>query len=308
MPVLRRLTITLLFTALSLTACSGNNFVISTAYNRLDNSSSKRFYKYAKFDKQQRQQIKATINQFHLWHRKQQLPLYVDLLSSMETSLRSGDPLDSIKINSWLSDIYSFRDNAEGCSPMLQSAVFLRELSDSQVEDIQERFDELSKDSEKRRNKYTSEERQQRRLKSMIKNLKFMGLKLNDTQIEMLANTQSQTEPTRELWSKPWSQWKSDFIQLLATRSDANFEVNLKKLVSDLSKIPENHYPEVLARNQDRWSKLALDIGSSLDTKQQQEFLTVLTKVIYSLNELAIANPETDTSFAFPAEAACLAS
>lgn len=307
MPVLSRLTITLLLAALTLTACSGNNFVISTAYNRLDNSSTKRFYKYAKFDKEQRQQIKATINQFHLWHRKQQLPLYVELLSSMESSLRTGDPLSQIKIDNWLSAIYSFRDNAEACSPLLQTADFLRQLTDSQVTDIEKRFSELKTKSEKRRSKYTTEEREQRRLKSATKNLRFIGIKLKDEQIEMLANTIAQTEPTYELWSMHWALWKTDFLQLLTTRNEADFELNLKKLVSDLSRIPETHYPDVLARNQTRWSQLALDIGSSLDAKQQQEFLVILNKVIFSLSKLASDNPETDTNLAFTAEPACLA-
>ena len=307
MPTLRHsLTIGLLL-AIFLSACSGNNFVISSVYNRADNSSAKRFYKYARFDSGEKKQIKATIDQFHLWHRKQQLPLYIEMLSEIQISLETNDPLNQDKITHWLNTVYSFRDNIEQCNPMLQSADFLAQLSDTQVQEIEARFIELQEKSAERRGKYTPEEREKRRLKSMTKNLKFLGLKLNKSQIEILANTLAETESTGKMWSEQWHLWKTEFIALLADREQADFKPRLQQHIITLSQIPETHYPEILAANQQRWSNTALAIGESLNEKQQAEFLRVIKKVNYSLRKLVEANPKVDTSLAFPAEPGCTA-
>lgn len=298
------LTITLLL-AISLSACSGNNLVISTAYNRADNSSTKRFYKYATFDSDEKKQIKATIDQFHLWHRKQQLPLYMDMLSEIQVSLETNDPLNEEKIGNWLNTIYSFRDNIEQCNPILQSADFLAQLSDTQVLEIQDRFLELQKEGDKRRSKYSPEEREKRRMKSMMRNLKFLGLKMNDEQTEILANTMAETESTGKLWSEQWQLWKAEFIDLLDDREQAEFKTRLQQHIVKLSQIPETHYPEILAANQQRWSDTALTIGKTLDAKQQAEFLQVITKVKSSLGKLVESDPGVDTSMAFPTETAC---
>ncbi len=305
MPILRpSLTAALILTIL-LSACSGNNFVISTAYNRADNSSAKRFYKYAKFDTDQKKQIKATIDQFHFWHRKEQLPLYIEMLGDIQSALENNDPLNQEKIDNWLNTIYAFRDNVEQCNPMLQSAEFLAQLSDTQVVEIQQRFTELQEEGDKRRAKYKPEEREERRLKSMTKNLKFLGLKMNQSQIDVLANTIAETESTGRLWSEQWQLWKADFIDLLGDRQQADFKTRLQKHIVTLSQIPETHYPEILATNQQRWSNTALVIGKSLDAKQQADFLQVIKKVKSSLGKLVEANPEIDTSTALPAATDC---
>jgi len=305
MPILRSsLTVALILTIL-LSACSGNNFVISTAYNRVDNSSAKRFYKYAKFDSTEKKQIKATIDQFHLWHRKQQLPLYIEMLSEIQISLETNDPLNQDKITHWLNTVYSFRDNIEQCNPMLQSAEFLAQLTDRQVLEIQERFTELQEKGDKRRAKYKPEEREKQRLKSMTKNLKFLGLRLNSSQINILAETMAETESAGNVWSEQWQLWKAEFIDLLEDRQQTDFKSRLQQHIVTLSQIPETHYPEILAANQKRWSNTALVIGKSLDKKQQADFLNVIKKVKSSLGKLVEANLEIDTSTAFPAATAC---
>ncbi len=305
MPILRPLLTLVLLLTICLSACSGNNLVISTAYNRADNSSAKRFYKYAKFDSNEKKQIKATIDQFHLWHRKQQLPIYIDMLREVEYSLETNDPLNQEKINNWISTVYSFRDNIEQCNPMLQSAEFLAQLTDAQVLEIQDRFIKLRQKNEKKRNKYTTEEREKRRLQSMLKSLKFLGLKMNDSQIEILTNTLAETESTNKLWLEQWRLWQAEFIDLLADRQQSDFKPRLQQLIAKLSRIPETHYPEILAANQERWSNTALTIGKTLDTKQQADFLQVIKKVNSSLNKLAKDSPAVDTSMAFPTETHC---
>jgi len=100
-------------------SCSGNSFLISTVYNRADNSIAKNFYRYADFDQQQRATIKASVEQYHLWHRKTQLPEYLILIKQIRNAVASSETLATAKLDNWFDDSLNLRRKLIQCSPIM---------------------------------------------------------------------------------------------------------------------------------------------------------------------------------------------
>lgn len=292
------------FLIVLLSACSSNGLILSTVYNRADNTLAKNFYRYADFDSQQRKTIKAAIDQHHLWHRKQQLPAYIKLIREVHESLANNEPLTESKLAGWSAQFFQFREQLVQCNPLMYSAPLLQQLSDEQILQIAERFIEMDKKSRERRAKKTDQQRKADRDKRLIKNLKRVGLNLNSAQKEMIIAATEKNISLHEPWEIFWLEWKQDFLTLLRQRDQTQFPLELQQHLNEFWYMADQRHPEILKKNRDNWLQLLLKLGHSLSPDQQKSFLKFSDDLITSLEKISTSEPiaNTDTTFTMPEE------
>jgi len=290
---------------LLLSACSGNSFIISTVYNRADNSLAKNFYKYADFDQQQRATIKASVEQYHLWHRKTHLPEYVSLIKQIRTSVASDEALTLGMIENWTNETFKLRRQLIQCSPMMYASPLLQQLSDEQIIDIENHFTERAEKRKKRRAKKTDQQRRQERDARQYKNFKRLGIKLNAEQLEMVIAGLDENVSLREPWQVFWLEWKQEFLTLLQHRQESGLPLKLQHHLNDFFYFGEQTHPEVIKANRARWTELTLTLAESLSPEQNASFVAFLDKLIFSLEKLAAKTPTPNLAAALAVPDEC---
>ena len=264
----KKIIIVLVFSTLP--ACS---VVGGLWYERIDQIIANQFLEYASFTNEQEKYVRQATLEFKYWNIKNELPKYKELISQFRL-------LDNTTTVDDIDDIYQkgmlLANNTRDFF-LPQIVDFCKAITNKQVEEMATYFDELMKD---RRLELENDEEdfQGSLVKSFKRFFRFMGIKLNNEQLNMIRILSSGIEDKREQLISERIQWNQQFIAILNLRQNENFEETFINHINSLDS--ENPNTRILI------NQITAEIIASLDEKQRRKFQKRLGRFEASINQI----------------------
>ncbi len=280
-----RVFIILLITVV-MSGCSSNSLVIRIMYSRMDNNLSHRLLAYAEFNDIQKQVIRQAVDDFFAWHRRNELPRYADFLGRIENQVRAGRVDQQLILDS-MAQLRELAEAGFRHSPVTASAIFLRELDDQQVRQIEAHFAKQDKEFFEWLEQRKKEGSKDNRVKSIVKNLSRLGIYLNQSQQEIIAEGLGRYEGGPMERFEVWNRWEMKFIEMLEDRNEDGFEGRITAHLNAYQSQMRLAYPEREKRNRENSARIINRVIEDFDQQQMQAFTDKLAQARKTL--LAIA-------------------
>ena len=264
----KKIIIVLVFSTLS--ACS---VVGGLWYERIDQLIANQFLEYASFTNEQEKYVRQATLEFKYWNIKNELPKYKKLISQFKA-------LDSTTTFDDLDDIYQqgmLLGNNTRDFFLPQIVEFCKTITNKQVEEMETYFDELMKER-KLELENDEDDFQDSLAKSFKRFIMFMGVKLNNEQINTIRILSSGIEDSREQLISERIQWNQQFIAILNLRQNKNFEEIFINHINSLDS--ENPNTRTLI------NQITAEVIASLDEKQRRKFQKRLGRFEASINQI----------------------
>lgn len=220
---------------LLLTACSGTTFV----YNRLDIILPWYLDRYVDLDRSQSQVFDAQLEGLLEWHRREELPRYVEFLNTID---------EDLKADLTVAQLQAYADRAEEAwwrirDPALEELLALgEELSDEQIEDF---IAVMAKKQKKYEGKYLDRDDDEMRedaADSLEETLEDYLGRLNDEQLERLRVAAGELRRSDHVWLSERSAWTGQLARELERQP--GWQERVRVIVRDWE---ENLDPDVEA-------------------------------------------------------------
>ena len=242
-------------------------------YERIDQLIANQFLEYANFTNTQESYVRQATLEFKHWNIKNELPKYKKLISQFRF-------LDNTTTVDDIDDIYQqgiLLGNNTRDFFLPQIVGFCKTITNKQVEEMAIYFDELMKE---RKLQLENDEGdfQGSLAKSFKRFFRFMGVKLNNEQINTVRILSSGIEDTREQLIIERIQWNQEFIAILNFRQNKNFEEIFINHINSLNS--ENPNTRILI------NQITAEIIASLDEKQRGKFQKRLGSFEASINQI----------------------
>ena len=264
----KKIIIVLVFSTLS--ACS---VVGGLWYERIDQLIANQFLEYASFTNDQEKYVRQATLEFKYWNIKNELPKYKKLISQFKA-------LDNTTTFDDIDDIYQqgmLLGNNTRDFFLPQIVEFCKTITNKQVEEMATYFDELMKER-KLELENNEDDFQDSLVKSFKRFFRFMGVKLNNEQINTIRTLTSGIEDSREQLISERIQWNQQFIAILNLRQNKNFEEIFVNHINSLDS--ENPNTRTLI------NQITVEIIASLDEKQRGKFQKRLSRFEASIDQI----------------------
>ena len=264
----KKIIIVLVFSTLS--ACS---VVGGLWYERIDQLIANQFLEYASFTNDQEKYVRQATLEFKYWNIKNELPKYKKLLSQFK-ALDNKTTFDDID------DIYQqgmLLGNNTRDFFLPQIVEFCKTITNKQVEEMATYFDELMKER-KLELENDEDDFRDSLAKSFKRFFRFMGVKLNNEQINTIRTLSSGIEDSREQLIRERIQWNQQFIAILNLRQNKNFEEIFINHINSLDS--ENPNTRTLI------NQITAEVIASLDKKQRRKFQKRLGRFEASIDQI----------------------
>ena len=255
---------------LTLPACS---VVGGLWYERIDQLIANQFLEYASFTNDQEKYVRQATLEFKYWNIKNELPKYKKLIAQFR-SLDNATTVDDID------DIYQqgmilANNTREFFLP--QIVEFCKTITNKQVEEMATYFDDLMKER-KLELENDEDDLQGSLIKSFKRFFRFMGVKLNNEQINMIQTLSSGIEDKREQLISERIQWNQQFIAILELRQNENFE---ERFISHIKSLDSEDPKTRIMIN-----KITAEIIASFTEKQRGKFQKRLGRFESSIDQI----------------------
>ena len=264
----KKIIVVLVFSTLS--ACS---VVGGLWYDRIDQLIANQFLEYASFTNDQEKYVRQATLEFKYWNIKNELPKYKKLLSQFRA-------LDNTTTFDDIDDIYQqgmLLGNNTRDFFLPQIVEFCKTITNKQVEEMATYFDELMKER-KLELENDEDDFQDSLTKSFKRFFRFMGVKLNNEQINTIRTLSSGIEDSREQLISERIQWNQQFIAILNLRQNKNFEETFINHINSLDS--ENPNTRTLI------NQITAEVIASLDEKQRRKFQKRLGRFEASIDQI----------------------
>ena len=264
----KKIIIVLVFSTLSACCVVGGLW-----YERIDQLIANQFLEYASFTNDQEKYVRQATLEFKYWNIKNELPKYKKLLSQFRA-------LDNTTTFDDIDDIYQqgmLLGNNTRDFFLPQIVDFCKTITDKQVEEMATYFDELMKER-KLELENDEDDFRDSLAKSFKRFFRFMGVKLNNEQINMIRTLSSGIEDSREQLISERIQWNQQFIAILNLRQNKNFEEIFINHINSLDS--ENPNTRTLI------NQITAEVIASLDEKQRRKFQKRLGRFEASIDQI----------------------
>ena len=242
-------------------------------YERIDQIIANQFLEYASFTSEQEKYVRQATLEFKSWNIKNELPKYKELISQFRF-------LDNTTTFDDIDDIYQqgmLLGNNTRDFFLPQIVEFCKTITNKQVDEMATYFDELMKER-KLELENDEDDFQGSLTKSFKRFFRFIGVKLNNDQINTIRILSSGIEDTREQSISERIQWNQEFIAILNLRQNENFEEIFINHINSLDS--ENPNTRMLI------NQITAEIIASLDEKQRGKFQKRLGRFEASINQI----------------------
>ena len=264
----KKIIVVLVFSTLS--ACS---VVGGLWFDRIDQLIANQFLEYASFTNDQEKYVRQATLEFKYWNIKNELPKYKKLISQFKA-------LDNTTTFDDIDDIYQqgmLLGNNTRDFFLPQIVEFCKTITNKQVEEMATYFDELMKER-KLELENDEDDFQDSLAKSFKRFFRFMGVKLNNEQINTIRTLSSGIEDSREQLISERIQWNQQFIAILNLRQNKNFEEIFINHINSLDS--ENPNTRTLI------NQITAEVIASLDEKQRRRFQKRLGRFEASIDQI----------------------
>lgn len=265
-----------------ISSCSSNSLMIRFMYGRMDNNFSQRILNYADFSRSQKLEINRAVDEFFAWHRRNELPRYAEFLGQISDRVETGNIVER-EILDVMDKVRLFSDDGFERSPVADSAVFLKNLSDRQVEQIAGHFAEQDKEFFEWFEQRQKQDQTSRRVKSIVKGMSRLGIDLNQQQQDIIREGLDKYEGSPLERFEVWSKWESEFVRLLNNREQVSFEQQVNLHISLYQKQMRIAYPDRQRRNRENSAAIIRKVIENFDPGQKRIFVNKLKQTKQTL-------------------------
>jgi len=260
----------LLLVTLVIAGCNGNGLLIRYFYGQIDNNLYDRITAYASFNEVQKSQIRNSVDHYARWHRQTELPRYAAFLDQIIAALEAGTISNQLAFD-YLLQGRELTEIGFRQSPFNQSSEFLRGLSDQQVDEIEAYFSLQDEKFFKWHEKRQRQGGESRMLKSIVRNIGRIGVKLNTEQKKIIEEGLAKYQGDSMTRYKIYNRWRSELVRLLRNRNQADFVEAVSVHISayqDQLKIAD---PQRHLHNQQNSAQIIARVVDSLDPGQKKK-------------------------------------
>ena len=271
--------------AIALGGCSAGGLMVRYFYSQVDNTLYQRITGYASFNEEQKKEIRQAVDHFVKWHRTAELPKYVEFLGDLSEAIEAGR-LDQDIALGYLNHARGLTARSFQQSPLFNPNGFIQSLTDQQVIEIRQSFrlaDEKFKSWYEERK---SAGATQTRLEAIVKNIKRVGIVLNEEQKQILERGLQRYQGDSLERHAVFRQWRMQLVEILLRRQDSQALLEYDQHMLKYQDLAKNHNPAQFKANQIVTANLLTDIVASLDPRQKQKLLKRLRQTQTALSNI----------------------
>ncbi len=268
------LTISLLFI---LSSCS---IAGSWIYERADGYLANYFKEYANFSNEQKDEIDKVTENYVDWFTRNELPKIRSILIDL-TNLNNSNA-DNLINQAYISGQGLFeRSNKYFEKSFVE---FSKTLTDVQVEEIKNHFEEIRIKREKLRKEEKSYSEEV--VKNYIAGFRRLNFKLTKSQKEYLEANVKELKNTRSDWTFFQEKWVEEFIRILNKRNDQDFEKIIINHLRTFENLGDGEFQLNRKINEQVSIKIISSILSNASEKQIKGVTRRIETYITSINRI----------------------
>jgi len=281
-------------------SCTNSRLVLRPLYNGVDNRIEEPLLEHADFDRSQRQAISDLIDHFHVWHRKTQLDNYALLMDEIIVHQKEGNSVTKNDIDRWSKTLFDYRENIGSCLPFYAAAPILVGLTDQQIIDIKQHREEAK---ERRRvareagldddddDDFDVADTIPGRVKQIKRYLGFIGLHLNQSQLDDLAKTMGSTIRSETPFREVRDKLDVELYALLDQRLEPGWNAKLVEYINRRRQTLSNRRIKARNHNIGIWEAYALRTLQSFSVSQKEAVAKYLGGLSATVKGLAADTP-----------------
>ena len=292
-PALAARLVAVLLLPLALAACSNSRLVVGPLYERLDDRMMSGFEELADFDASQRALFARSVDTFHLWHRRAELPAYAALLDEIAGSIATPGATTLADVTRWGDVVETRASAARECLPVNFSAPLTASLTDAQIDDIERHVAEEREEDRERYLSRTDEERLDRRARNARKWARRIGVELNAGQDAMLRAALEGQTSLGGAYGVLVDRWNATLFEILRDRRAPDREARLAAHLDARWTLVRSNRPDLWERNRTHWRGFAERLVASLTPGQRTAASAWLAKMADTLRAVARDEPSS---------------
>ena len=244
---------------------------------------------FVELSDEQERVVDAKLATWLEWHKNTEIPKYVAHLNELSDDIRMQQiSLDKIDYHQQKASEHWTRLKAKIIPDLVEMAPM---LTNEQVDSMFNEIDEMNKDEEKERQELlakSSEQRKKRSIKRNIKNLERWLGDINSEQESLIENMYGQYHSNGELWLEYRVRYQAE-LRSLFNAPDRGDEFKAK--LSSLLMYPEEYRSEVLNQRNDENRKTYKEFLFAVDAlatnKQRTHLLSEIADFVSDFSDLA---------------------
>ncbi|MHC9511056.1 DUF6279 family lipoprotein [Kangiella sp. M94] len=239
-------------------------------YNRMDWVVPWYLDDYVELSSQQEDTLEQLLELKTEWHRSNELPKYVSMLSRMEADIKSGAIHQTY--DRYRRDIRGFYDTLlDELSDDLVAQT--ASLTDQQVKQLMDNLDKEAKEQFEEFKELTNEERQEERLEQLEDSFDEWIGSLNDEQEALIKEMASLLKSSGEVTYQYRAKWRDAFRTALAERKSESGQAAIKSLITDPYQVGGEEMNQIREYNGNIYKEYQLKIYRTLSAKQKRHVI-----------------------------------
>lgn len=234
----------------------------SWVYERADGYLAEYFKEYANFSEEQKNEIDKVTESYVNWFTLNELPIIKTILVNMKDI--NNNNAESLINEAYLNGQGLFeRSNKYFEKSFVE---FSKTLTDLQVDEIKNHFDEIQIEREESRKKEKSYS--EKVFENFSSGFRRLNIKLTNAQKDFAKENIKELKNTRPGWSFFQEKWVEELIEILKKRNDKGFEKNITSHLRSFENLGDEEFQLKRKNNEQVTIKIISGIFSSASEKQ----------------------------------------
>ena len=234
----------------------------SWVYERADGYLAEYFKEYANFSEEQKNEIDKVTESYVNWFTLNELPIIKTILVNMKDI--NNNNAESLINEAYLNGQGLFeRSNKYFEKSFVE---FSKTLTDLQVDEIKNHFDEIQIEREESRKKEKSYSEEV--FENFSSGFRRLNIKLTNTQKDFAKENIKELKNIRTEWSFFQEKWVEELIEILKKRNDKDFEKNISSHLRSFENLGDEEFQLKRKNNEQVTIKIISGIFSSASEKQ----------------------------------------
>tara|TARA_B100001029_G_C15030911_1_gene436890 strand:+ start:43 stop:891 length:849 start_codon:yes stop_codon:yes gene_type:complete len=234
----------------------------SWVYERADGYLAKYFKEYANFSNEQESEIDKVTESYVNWFTQNELPVIRAILVKIKA-------INNNNAENLINETYvSGQGLFERSNKFFEKSFvkFSKTLTDLQVDEIRNHFDEIQvkrEESRKKEKSYSEEV-----FENFTSGFRRLNLKLTNAQKDYIKENITELKNARSGWSFYQEKWVEELIEILKKRNDKDFEENITNHLRSFENLGDEEFQLRRKNNEQVTIKIISGIFSSASEKQ----------------------------------------
>jgi len=271
-----------------LAACTNSTFVHKRLYNHMDDHIVADVNRIVGLNDAQKKGISKTAQQFQLWHRTTQLPLYADIMQTVSIALESETNIKTEEIALWIDEVTHHINTAQNCLPLTNLEPVMLTLSQNQLSELIQNVNEKHSLAKQKRSKFSVAELNEKRFLGIKKWFSRAGLTLSTSQKNAIKHQLNSIENPPATYHLLFDQWMVDFLAELQQSAQTRQFDTLWRQVNRLWTLRQDNYPELHSANQNKLIQAVAEFVESMSVEQRNiasRWLANLSRSVRSISK-----------------------